>query len=95
MYEPIIVLFEHLKHFRIVPLSVDEYPPLFFGILQPTVHFSSNLTILCIAVYSFDDCLTLLDGRLKQLTTFIVEVKYIAVPVTTRNKVSLGCSFFL
>ncbi len=38
---------------------------------------SSTLTKLCINVYSFDDCLALLDGRLKQLTTFVVQANYI------------------
>ncbi len=35
---------------------------------------SSTLTKLCINIDNFDDCLALLDGRLKQLTTFIVQV---------------------
>jgi hypothetical protein len=58
------------------------------------VTFSSlTLTKLCIHVHSFDDCLVLLDGRLKQLTKFIVEVDYI-YNSTSLNTVSL-CSMLL
>ncbi|CAF1183127.1 unnamed protein product [Adineta steineri] len=35
---------------------------------------SLNLTKLCVDVCRFDDCFALLDGRLKQLNTFIVNI---------------------
>ncbi|CAF4048203.1 unnamed protein product [Adineta steineri] len=35
---------------------------------------SFNLTKLCVGVCRFDDCFALLDGRLKQLNTFIVNI---------------------
>ena len=50
--------------------------------LPPTTFSSSRITKLCISVYNFDDCLDLLDGRLKQLTTFIVEVNQINDEIT-------------
>ena len=38
---------------------------------------SSSLTKLVITVYNFDDCLYLLDGRLKRLSTLIIDIKKI------------------
>ncbi|CAF3378951.1 unnamed protein product [Rotaria socialis] len=42
--------------------------------LPSTTFYSSILTHLSIMVQTFDDCLYLLDGRLKQLTSFNVNV---------------------
>ncbi len=51
---------------------------------------SSTLAKLCINVNYFDDVRGLLDGRLKQLTTLIVEIKFISDRVSTPyNNVSL------
>jgi len=66
VYVHIILLFQNLKHFTIVPSSMNEYPPLSVSNLPPTTYFSSTLTVLCINVCDFDDCLSVLDGRLKQ-----------------------------
>ncbi|CAF3331759.1 unnamed protein product [Rotaria sp. Silwood1] len=54
-----------------------SYPPLSILNLPSTIFCSLNLTKLCIYVDSLDDCLYLLDGHLKQLTTFIVQMNYI------------------
>ncbi|CAF3240512.1 unnamed protein product [Rotaria sp. Silwood2] len=77
VYAHIMVLFQHLKHLTVVASSINEYPPLSLLRLPPTTYFSSILTVLNINVLEFSDCLSLLDGRLKQLTTFIVQVGYI------------------
>ncbi|CAF4160544.1 unnamed protein product, partial [Rotaria sordida] len=53
------------------------YPYLSFRYLPSNTFSSLTLTYLCISVKTFNDCLCLLDGRLKQLTTFIVEFYYI------------------
>ncbi|CAF4328732.1 unnamed protein product, partial [Rotaria sordida] len=45
-------------------LSLDNLPL--------TICSSSTLYKLSVSVTNFGDCLALLDGRLKQLTTFIV-----------------------
>ncbi|CAF4196491.1 unnamed protein product [Rotaria sp. Silwood2] len=65
VYAHIMILFQNLKHFRIVASSINEYPPLSLFILPSTTYFSSSLSVLCINVLGFDDCLWLLDGRLK------------------------------
>ncbi|CAF3001057.1 unnamed protein product [Rotaria sp. Silwood2] len=43
--------------------------------LPLTAYSSSTICKLCVHVNRFEDCLALLDGRLKQLTTFIVTIE--------------------
>ncbi len=74
VYSHITGLFENLKHLTIVPSFINEYPPLKFDIPRSAIYLSPTLTVLCISVYDTNDCLYLLDGRLKQLTTFIVQI---------------------
>ncbi len=88
VYERIMILFQNLKHLKIVETSTNEHPLFSFCLKSPTTYFSSTLTVLCINVLCFDDCLSILDGHLKQLTTFIVQVTYIGYPLIPRNKVS-------
>ncbi|CAF2666240.1 unnamed protein product [Rotaria sp. Silwood2] len=77
VYGHILAIFKNLKHFTIISSSFHEYPHLSISYLPATVYFSSTLTVLCINVFHFEDCLYLLDGRLKQLSTLIVEIRYI------------------
>ncbi|CAF4091213.1 unnamed protein product [Rotaria sordida] len=65
--------------------SIHNYPPLTFIHLPSTIYFSSTLTVLCIHVGTFKDCLLILDGRLKQLTTFNVQIYYIDYPSKVSN----------
>ncbi|CAF1316810.1 unnamed protein product [Rotaria sordida] len=64
----ILRFFKSLKHLSITGLhsvlSLDNLPS--------TICSSSILYKLSVSVNNFGDCLALLDGRLKQLTTFIV-----------------------
>jgi len=75
-----------------VPSSINDYSPLLLYFL-PAMNFSSSiLTKLCINVNDFNDVCALLDGRLKQLTTLIVQVGIITdLILTSPNRVSL-CS---
>jgi hypothetical protein len=94
-YATILAFFENLKHLTIVRSSVKDYPPLSLYNLSSTTFSSSTLTKLCIDVDSFDDCLALFDGRLKNLTTCIVQISYITDGSSTSyNMVSL-CSMIL
>ncbi len=70
VYEYTLKVFENLKHLSIIGcirlLSIDD--------LTSTTWLSLNLYKLCVRVCGFQDCFALLDGRLKQLTTFVVHV---------------------
>ncbi|CAF3034222.1 unnamed protein product [Rotaria sp. Silwood2] len=73
IYLNILAFFENLNHLTIVSSPINNYPSLSLYDLPSTSFFSSILTKLRIYVLSFNDCLALLDGRLKQLTKFTVE----------------------
>ncbi|CAF1476532.1 unnamed protein product [Rotaria sordida] len=77
VYVAILTLFKNLKYLSIVGSSMINHPSLSICHLPSTTFISLILTKLCINVTSLDDCLYLLDGRLKQLTTFIVQIDYI------------------
>ncbi|CAF3504800.1 unnamed protein product [Rotaria socialis] len=74
IYAHILTFFKNLKILRIIEPSVVSYPPLSLCYFPSTTFSSSILTHLYINVQTFDDCLCLLDGRLKQLTTLFVTV---------------------
>ncbi len=77
VYAIIFDFFKNLKHLSIIPSSINDYPPLSLHFSLPLIFSSSTLTKLCINISNFNDCLALLDGRFKQLNTFIVEVKHV------------------
>jgi hypothetical protein len=95
VYVIIFGFFENLKHLSTVSSSIKDYPPLSLYFLPPMTCSSSTLTKLCINVYDFNDVCALLDGRLKELTTLIVQVHIISDLISTSyNRVSL-CSVLL
>ncbi|CAF4228661.1 unnamed protein product [Rotaria sp. Silwood2] len=77
VYGHILKFFKNLTHLSIIEGFNSSYPGLILDDLPSTTFFSSTLTHLCINTYNLDDCLYLLDGRLKQLTTLIVRIQYI------------------
>jgi hypothetical protein len=77
VYVPILTFFQNLKNLSIIESSTTDYPPLSICYLPSTSFYSAILTELRIDVCNFDDCLHLLNGRLKQLTTFIVRICHI------------------
>ena len=77
VYSHILTYFKNLKNLSVIePSVVLAYPPLSLSDLRSTTFSSSILTHLHIAVENFDDCLCLLDGRLRKLTTLCVTVHY-------------------
>ncbi|CAF4437812.1 unnamed protein product [Rotaria socialis] len=71
VHEYILKFFESLKH-----LSITGLPSLLsLNNLPLTICYSSTLYKLSVFVNRFGDCLALLDGRLKQLTMFIVIIE--------------------
>ncbi len=85
VYTRIMILFQNLQHLTIAASSVNDYPPWTLYFLQPTINFSSTLTVLCLNVWMFYNCLALLDGRLKQLNTFIVQFEYMNCATVARH----------
>lgn len=67
-HEYILKFFKNLKH-----LSISGLPSL-LTLHNSSLTTCSSLTLykLCVSVKCFEECLALLDGRLKQLTTFII-----------------------
>jgi hypothetical protein len=77
-----------LKFHPYSDIYVNASELLFFESIKPARFFSSNLMELHIAVYSFTDCLHLLDGRFKRLHTFYVNVHLFTNPSSAiMNKV--------
>ncbi|CAF4571528.1 unnamed protein product [Rotaria sp. Silwood2] len=74
VYIYILAFFKNLTHLSIVGLSKNQCQPLSLSNLPSTTFSSSILTRLCINLCSIQDCLSLLDGRLKHLSTLIVVV---------------------
>jgi hypothetical protein len=89
IYAHILAFFKNLKILRIIEPSVVSYPPLSLCHLPSTTFSSPILTHLYINVVTFDDCLYLLDGRLKQLTTLFVTVYIDTSSCIIHNMVSL------
>ncbi|CAM4741141.1 unnamed protein product [Rotaria magnacalcarata] len=56
------------------PYPISMYPGLSLRYLPSTTFSSPTLTHLYINVKTFDDCLYLLDGRLRKLTTLCVNI---------------------
>jgi hypothetical protein len=75
---------------NVIETSFPSYPGLSIRYLPSKIFSSSSLTYLCINVETLNDCLYLLDGRLKQLTTFIVRIYSMDTnPSIVHNIVSL------
>jgi hypothetical protein len=73
VYAQIFTCFDNLEHLNISQTSARAYPGVFVRYIPPNA-FSSTLTYLYINVGTLTDCLCLLDGHLKQLTTLIVRI---------------------
>ncbi len=95
VYARILDFFKNLKRLSINQAFISSHRVLSLHDLPSNTFFSSTLTHLCINVANFDDCLYLLDGRLKQLTTLIVRafamVNYSSI---AQNMVNSSFIFF-
>ena len=76
VYQHILKFFQNLRHLSVIQSFNPVYPHLTLCDLPSATFFSSTLTYLSINLYTFDDCLCLLDGRLKQLSALLVKVIY-------------------
>ncbi|CAF3189410.1 unnamed protein product [Rotaria sp. Silwood2] len=73
VYAHILTYCEKLEHLNVTASSNFVYPSLSIRYLPSNTFSSSTLTYLCINVQTFTDFVCLLDGRLKQLCTLIVQ----------------------
>lgn len=95
VYAHILTYFENLKHFTVIEAALSSYPGLSILYLPSNTFSSSKLTYLRINVHTLTDCLCLLDGRLKQLNTFIVGIHSMDMDDTSmiQNMVSIFYRF--
>jgi hypothetical protein len=77
VYLRIFDMFARLTYLNFHPRPNDHNLGLRLDYLPSTAFVSSTLVHLHISVQTFEDCLCLLDGRLSQLSTFIVEIGFI------------------
>ena len=89
VYSVILSFFANLKHLTILVQSIVKfyrisrnYPCLSLRGLSTETLYSTTLTKLVLNVRRLMDVYAVLDGRLKQLTTLIVEVESIEDPVS-------------
>jgi hypothetical protein len=73
VFAHILTYCEKLEHLNVTASSRLGYPSLSIRYLPSSTFSSSTLTYLCINVHNFTDFVCLLDGRLKQLSTLIVQ----------------------
>ena len=77
LYLPIFNVMRSVTHLDFVIKDDFKYPPLSLEDLPSSACFSSTIVHLSIRLLCIEDCLCLLDGRLNQLNTLIVEIYHI------------------
>lgn len=77
----ILVVFKNIRCLKFYPLKSNGCCCISFANQYP--RFSSTLFELHLTVYSLEDCLLLLDGRLNQLSIFHLITLYIFPPEST------------
>ena len=80
LYLPVFNLLKNVTHLDFVIKDDFKSRPLSLAGLPSTTCFSSTIIYWSIKVMCIEDCLSLLDGRLNQLNTFIVEIHRISPP---------------
>ncbi len=80
VYVRILSFFKNLKQLSVIQPVTGECPCLSLRDLPSDNFSSSTLVKLCISVYDFEDCISLLDDRLKQLSILIVNIDFMEDP---------------
>jgi hypothetical protein len=89
----ILAICKKLAHFDFKDYSYNDCARLSLYKLPKSAGFSSTLVHLAVNVPTFNDCISLLDGRLNHLTEFIVDIDYIGPSLLNMdNTVSKSCS---
>ncbi|CAF0961026.1 unnamed protein product [Adineta steineri] len=84
IYKRIFGLFTNLKYLDIDANDTHHFPRSLLTGVPSTTCCSSSIVHLRIRMQNIDDCIYLLDGRLSQLHTMIVNLDYIHNPVLIR-----------
>ncbi|CAF3477094.1 unnamed protein product [Rotaria socialis] len=88
VFTNILIIFTNLIYLNFHSQNICRFISKPFLSLPSTTCYSSNIVYLNIGVFSFDDCLCLIDGHLTQLHTFIVKVEHINnTSMTIKNPV--------
>jgi hypothetical protein len=102
VYAIIFAFFENLKNLTIAVSYTEDYigiiksyPSFSLYKLPPITFSSSTLTKLWITVNDFNDVRALLDGRLKELKIFIVQVDHIDNWISTTHHRVSSCRVLL
>ncbi len=78
-------MFTNLTYLEFCLKDICHYPPTSLIDSISTTCYPSNIIHLNVRIRKFSDCLCLLDGRLCQLQTFIVELDHINTTSMTIN----------
>ena len=81
IFTSVLMMGECLTNLTFSLWWIDESRDFSFLARPSIICQSSTLTKLVITVYNFDDCLYLLDGRLKRLSTLIIDIKKLRNPL--------------
>ena len=84
IYNRIFGLFTNLKYLDLDGDDIHVFSRSLLTGLSSTTCCSSSIVHLRIKMQNIDDCLYLLDGRLSQLNTLIINLDYIHDPVQIR-----------
>jgi hypothetical protein len=94
VYAPILTYCEKLQNLNVTSPLGFTYISLSLHYLPSDTFFSSTLTYLRINVATFVDFVYLLDGRLKNLSTLIVEFRLMGTDLSViHNLVSMLIHF--
>lgn len=74
LYLPIFNQLKNVTHLDFVIKDDFQHPPLSVDELPSTAFSSSTIVHLSIRLLCIGDCISLLDGRLDHLRTFIVKI---------------------
>ncbi|CAF2800955.1 unnamed protein product [Rotaria sp. Silwood2] len=85
VFTTIFTMFTNLTDLHFSLKDICRYPQTSLIDLVSTTCYPSNIIYLNVRVRNFNDCLSLLDGRLWKLQTFIVEIDRINTTSMTIN----------
>lgn len=77
IYVGILSWFHNLQYLDFYGIVESRFKGRLLRGLSPDRCYSSGVTHLRIKIHNFDDCLCLIDGRLSQLHTLIINLDFV------------------